>query len=82
VLQGAVTGPVPTKLKRLCESFIELQQARHEADYDLTRGFARREVLDLASMAEQSFQDWATVAGSQAADALLVALLLRKNLDR
>lgn len=82
VLQGAVNGAIQSELKRRCENFIELQQARHEADYDLTRAFTRREVLDLVSMAEQAFRDWSTVAGTQAGDAFLVALLLRKKLDR
>lgn len=81
-MQGAVQGALPTELKRLCETFIELQQARHEADCDLTRVLTRSETLDLVTMAQQAFTDWETVAGSQAADAFLVALLLRKKLDR
>lgn len=82
VLRGAVSGTVPAELQRVCEAFVELQQARHEADYDRTRGFTRSEVLELVGMAEQAFRDWSVVSGSEAADAFLVALLLRSKLDR
>ncbi|MFH1469627.1 MAG: hypothetical protein ABIO70_34900 [Pseudomonadota bacterium] len=82
VLQGAVPGPIPLELRRLCVTFIDLQQTRHEADYDLTRVFGRREAQDLVTKAEQAFQDWSKVAGTHAADAFLVALLLRKKLER
>lgn len=82
VLSGAVNTPIPAELRRLCQTFIDLQQARHEADYDLTRMFARSEVVDLVTKAGQAFNDWSSVAGSPASDAFLIALLLRKKLDR
>ncbi|MBX3183268.1 MAG: hypothetical protein KIT72_04125 [Polyangiaceae bacterium] len=81
-LQDAVKGPISTELKRLSEGFIELQQARHEADYNLSRTFTRDEALDLLRTAAQAFDDWQVVANTQAGDAFLVALLLRRKLDR
>jgi hypothetical protein len=81
-LQAATGGAIPPELRRLCETFIELQQARHEADYDLTREFTRREAQDLVTRAERAFQDWTAVSGTPSGDAFLVALLLRKKLDR
>lgn len=36
-------------------AFVELQQARHEADYDLSRRFTRSDVLALLSVAEGAF---------------------------
>ncbi len=82
VLLRAVPEPIPVELKRLCRNFIDLQQARHEADYDLARTFTRRDALELTRRAHQSFQAWQTVAGSQAGEAFLVALLLRRKLER
>lgn len=73
---------VPAELRRLAQAFVELQQARHEADYDLTRAFTRRDALDFVDRAEQAFADWRTVDGTAAADAFLVALLFRSKLDR
>ena len=68
--------------KRLAHAFVELQQARHEADYDLTRAFTRRDALDFVDRTEQAFKDWRTVEGTPAGDAFLIALLLRSKLDR
>jgi uncharacterized protein (UPF0332 family) len=82
VLQSVVPNGTPPALERVCEAFIDLQQARHEADYDLMRTFTRREVQDVVERAERAFEDWKSVAGSSAADAYLVALLLRKRLNR
>lgn len=84
LLQPTVPTPpgVPPELKRLAHAFIELQQARHEADYDLTRAFTRRDALDFVDRAGQAFSDWETVDGSPAGDAFMVALLLRSKLDR
>ncbi len=81
-LQGALTGPIPSALRDVCVAFIQLQQARHEADYDLTLTLTRRETLTLVDRAKRAFQDWSTVADSEAADMFLLALLLRKKLDR
>lgn len=73
---------VPPALKQLARSFMELQQARHDADYNLSRAFTRQETLDLVSQAEQAFLDWRAVDGTAAGDTFLVALLLRGKLDR
>ncbi len=81
-LGAAISAPITHELKRLSAAFVDLQQARHEADYDVGRSFARREVLDLVAKAEQAFQDWTSVSGSEGGDAFLVAILLRKKLDR
>ncbi len=56
-------------------TFVDLQQARHEADYDLVRRFGRVEVLDLLDEVERAFADWRLVRGSVQADAFLVGLL-------
>ena len=42
---------IPVDLKTVTSTFIKLQDARHEADYDLTRLFRRQEVLDYVQLA-------------------------------
>ncbi|WP_280545690.1 MULTISPECIES: hypothetical protein [unclassified Halomonas] len=37
-------------------AFVDLQQARHEADYDLSRRFSRSDVLALVGLAQEAFQ--------------------------
>lgn len=39
----------------MASAFVELQQARHEADYDLARRFTRPDVLALLGVAQQAF---------------------------
>lgn len=81
-MRRVAIAPIPPDLTRICVAFIDLQQARHEADYDLTRTFSRREVEDLVARAEQAVRDWSSVAGTPHGDAFLVALLLRKRMQR
>ena len=59
---------------------VDLQQARHEADYDRARRFTRREVLDLVDQAEQAFADWKVVRKSIQADTFLAGLLAFRNM--
>lgn len=61
-------------------AFVELQQARHEADYDTGRRFTRQECLDLVKQAEQSFVDWQKVRQTLQADTFLVALLAQRHM--
>lgn len=46
------------RLKSVAQSFVDLQDARHEADYNLRKRFTRREVKVLIGLAESAFSDW------------------------
>ncbi len=72
--------PVQPELVRVASAFVELQGARHEADYDTARRFTRREVLDFVERAEQAFADWHGVRGSIQADTFLTGLLAFGNM--
>ena len=52
-------------------TFVDLQQHRHEADYDVGRVFTRPEVLDVISDAEVAFSDWKAVRNTVQGDAFL-----------
>jgi hypothetical protein len=71
--------PVPPKLRSIADAFIALQQARHEADYDVTKRWTRLEALEHISLTEQAFRDWAVVRSIPEADAFLVALLAQAH---
>jgi hypothetical protein len=74
----AVLSAAPTPaLVDVASAFIALQEARHEADYDLARVFTRVECNALVGRSQAAFTTWATVAGSEEADAFLIALLVR-----
>lgn len=68
--------PLQNEIKSVAQAFVDLQQLRHEADYDMTRRFTRREVLDLLDDAETAFADWKSVRKSVQADTFLVGLLV------
>ena len=72
--------PLQSELLQVASAFVDLQEARHEADYDTARRFTRREVLDLVSQAEQAFADWSRVRGSVQADTFLVGILAFGNM--
>ncbi len=72
--------PLQTELKRVAQAFANLQQARHEADYDLARGFGRQEVKQLIAEAVQAFRDWRAVRGTDQADTWLLGLVAQKNM--
>ena len=92
VAQRFATSTPPTKLERalnaqpiqpaladVATTFGDLQQARHEADYDLGRRFSRAEVLHLIDRTEQAFDNWHAVRGSIQAEAFLTGLLAYNN---
>jgi hypothetical protein len=76
-LNGLAVQP---QLANLASVFVELQQARHEADYDALRTFTKAETLDLVRQVEQASTDWRAVKGSIQADTFLVSLLIFKSL--
>jgi hypothetical protein len=47
IVAGLNGHALQPELRRLAAAFVDLQQARHEADYDTGRRFTRRETLDL-----------------------------------
>lgn len=72
-------GPISRDLRKVAETFVELQEARHEADYDLTRSWTKQEAMDLVARTRQAFEAWTRVRSSQAAGTYLVALLAKSR---
>jgi len=66
---------VPQPLIDVASAFVQLQEARHDADYNRTLRFTRREAVDLVDLAGQAFRDWNDVRGSLHADTFLTGLL-------
>ncbi len=70
------TLPIHASLRRSVSAvFVDLQQHRHEADYDMGRQLTRVEVLSIVSDAERAFVDWSEVRNSVQADTFIVGLL-------
>ncbi len=73
---------VPAALMSVANAFVELQQARHEADYNLAKRFTRNEVNKLLAQAAQAFKDWQAIRRDDYARLYLVCLLLWERFDR
>ena len=67
-----VTGhPVPAEIQRIADAFVELQEARHKADYNIKDSVTSLEAQTFVQMARDAFTDWAAVAANPAADTYL-----------
>jgi hypothetical protein len=80
----ALTGGllIPPALQQVALTFVDLQEERHEADYNVSRVFGRVEVNDLVTRAQNAFQQWRTVRTDPVARVYLAALLLWKKWNR
>ena len=67
--------PLQDEIVKVAAVFVDLQQHRHEADYDMGRQFTRVEVLSIVSDAERALVDWSEVRNTVQADTFIVGLL-------
>ena len=72
----------PEDLKTVATAFVELQEARHEADYDTGQRFVPREVEAIVKQAEEAFQAWRRTRSTPLARTYLIALLVARNWGR
>jgi uncharacterized protein (UPF0332 family) len=73
------TSPIEPDLRAVAAAFVDLQEARHRADYDLTQLFTRSDSIQLVSRADSAFSDWKAVRSSDNASAFLAALLFERR---
>lgn len=76
---SVLPGPLEPQLRQVAEAFVELQDARHEADYDLTTSFNRVDVLQKIDVVEQAFLAWQGIRSHPNASVFLAALLLQQH---
>lgn len=69
--------PLESELRQVAKAFVELQNARHEADYNLTASFDRVDVLQKIRLATEAFAAWRRVRNRPNAAVFLSALLLQ-----
>jgi hypothetical protein len=80
--RALIDAPLENELRSVASAFVELQEARHGADYDVRVSFNRLDVLGKINMTQQAFADWRRVRGKPNAAAFLAALLLQKHWSR
>ncbi len=64
----------PSGLKEIATLFVELQQARHQADYDLSEELSATESRDLVNRVDQVFTQWPAVRQMPEVQEFLLAL--------
>lgn len=78
---GLNNNNLQPELIRLAQTFVDLQQARHDADYNTAQMFMRQEAIDAYERAKQAFSDWETIKSTVQADTFLVALLAQDRMQ-
>lgn len=71
--------PIVAALKFVANTFAELQEKRHMADYDNATFWTKTEALRLVKLAERAFREWASIRDEQIAQSYLLSLLVRKR---
>lgn len=71
-----IPAPLPADLKSLADTFLELQDLRHGADYDAGRGFIPADAGDALQAADDAFAQLARLLLTPAAKPFLLLLLV------
>lgn len=69
-------------LQRVARSFVDLQEARTQADYDLGRSVTREEAIDLVERVESAFEAWKAIRKTKEAKVFLTALLVHDRVSK
>jgi len=69
---------VVTNLRFVAQTFSQLQEDRHFADYNLTKDLDPVEALTQVKSAEKIFNTWPSIRTEQIAQAYLVSLLIKR----
>jgi hypothetical protein len=81
-LLGLLISPLEAELKTVAEVFVELQQQRHLADYDLSQSYNGIDVLGIIAKANTAISAWNRVRNTPNANVFLAALLLNSRWNR
>ncbi len=76
------TNTLDERLVFVASSFVLLQDARHDADYNLNVNFFKHQSLEFANMSKNSFNDWNQVRNTIQADTFLIGLHNQANINR
>ena len=82
VLAGLLPSGFSPEMRSVAEAFINLQDDRHRADYDLSVSYTRPEVLNLLQQASEAFRAWAVVESNEEAVVFLSAMLFARRWGR
>ena len=85
-LKGRFAGPQPdsivTGLKSVTNAFVKLQEARHDADYDLAKRYDRQEAERFVDLAELAFSEWKRIRRDDLARIYLSCFLVYEDWNK
>jgi hypothetical protein len=79
---GGMGIAVPEALRDVAQAFVELQERRHDADYDLTLRFNRHDVLGLCAQIEQAMANWEQIRNEPIARLFMLSLLFWERMSK
>ncbi len=80
--QDLLKFPFDKDLIFVLKAFVELQEARHQADYDRSSVWSRRDVLTKIELARDAFDAWGRIKTTPNATVFKFALLFQKYWGR
>ena len=81
-LKGLIGDSASDELRTVALAFIELQEARHDADYNLSYAVNHDLAREYIATATGALKAWANLAGTEEANIFILSLLLWKNWER
>jgi len=81
-LLGLLGTSASPQLQRVALAFIQLQDARHSADYDLGWWITRSDAFQYIGLASDAFEAWCEIEDTSEANIFILSLLLWKNWER
>jgi hypothetical protein len=76
---SAPPPPSPAELRAVATAFIDLQEARQQADYDNAKTWAPTDALAHLTNAQSAFENWRKIRTDPAANQYLLSLLVGKK---
>jgi hypothetical protein len=80
--RAVLTFPLEPPLVRVLEAFVELQEARRQADYDLAKSWNRLAAATYVATARNAFASWQAIHRSPNTVVFVAALLLQRQWGR
>jgi hypothetical protein len=74
-----VALPLEAPLRDVAAAFVALQEARHNADYDVSSTLTKLDALQKIALARTAFTNWQAVRRLPNARVFLAALLLQRQ---
>ncbi len=81
-LTGAFDGLLlQPQLVDIARAFVDLQEARHQADDNACRHIRRQEAIHLVELASKVIDDWNVIRKTPQADTFLAGLLVIRRIQ-